>query len=81
MNNSDHRDRLESKLQIVITDTDGKIQESDQRIFSLKIDRKLGDFHPFFMDIGSHIPKGLSNTFTCITLDIEEDTYIADIEV
>jgi signal transduction histidine kinase len=33
------------------------------------------------MDIGSHIPKGLSNTFTCITLDIEDDTYIADIEV
>lgn len=81
MNNEEHVANLENQLQIIITNASGEVQESDQRIFELKIGQHLGDFHPFFIDMGSLTPLGLTNTFSCIGLDIEDKTYLTDIEI
>lgn len=71
-----------TNFQFILTDTDGRVLDSDQTIFTAKKDTSIGDLHPFFFSIPEIMAEVQHTTsFHCVQLGSRVDNLTVDIEV
>lgn len=73
---------LQNNFQYILIDSQTKIIESDNTIFSVSKDDYLYKTHPFFEILDTLLPiKNESFEFSCINLNLELETYVTDITI
>ncbi len=73
---------LEPRVQFIVLNEEGTVLDSDQVLFSVKKNKAIGDFHPFFHGLSELLKtKNEEIAFSCVHLDVDNDQYISDITI